>query len=64
MKNAKLAISPDLRRGIGRFLENLRAERNASAHTLRAYSNELERFGAYLGPDMRWKQIDHVTIRG
>ncbi|HEX7289242.1 MAG TPA: tyrosine recombinase XerC [Candidatus Angelobacter sp.] len=64
MKPAKAAIGPELRRGIGRFLDHLRSERNASAHTLRAYDNELERFGAYLGPDMRWKQIDHVTIRG
>jgi integrase/recombinase XerC len=31
---------------------------------MRAYRNELLRFGGYLGPDIRWKDIDHVFIRG
>lgn len=57
-------ISPEIRKGIARFLDHLRAERNASAHTLRAYTNELHRFGEYLGPDVRWKDVDHVFIRG
>ena len=56
--------SPEIRKGIARFLDYLRAERNASAHTLRAYSNELRRFAEYLGPDVRWKDVDHVFIRG
>lgn len=64
MKQAAVPISAELRRGIGRFLEHLRAERGASAHTLRAYSNELQRFALYLGPESRWKEVDHVTIRG
>jgi integrase/recombinase XerC len=64
VKQAAVPISADLRRGIGRFLEHLRAERGASAHTLRAYSNELQRFALYLGPESRWKEVDHVTIRG
>lgn len=55
--------SPEIRKGIARFLESLRGERNASAHTLRAYNNELQRFATYLGPDIRWKDIDHVYIR-
>jgi integrase/recombinase XerC len=64
MKQPAVAMSPELRRGIGKFLDHLRSERNASVHTLRAYGNELQRFAAYLGPEGRWKQIDHVTIRG
>jgi integrase/recombinase XerC len=56
--------STEIQRGIGKFLDSLRGERNASAHTLRAYNNELRRFAEYLGPDGRWKEIDHVTIRG
>lgn len=54
----------EIQKGISRFLEALRSERSASAHTLRAYRNELFRFAGYLGPEMRWKDVDHVTIRG
>jgi integrase/recombinase XerC len=56
--------SPEIRRGVQKFLDYLRAERNASAHTLRAYNNELQRFAVYLGPEIRWREIDHVFIRG
>lgn len=38
-------------------------ERNASAHTIKAYTGDLEKFAAYVG-DAGWKQIDHVRIRG
>jgi integrase/recombinase XerC len=63
--NARPAvISPEIRKGIQKFLEYIRAERNASVHTLRAYGNELQRFAEYLGPDIRWKEVDHVFIRG
>ncbi len=58
------AISPEIRKGIHKFLEYMRAERNASAHTLRAYRNELQRFAEYLGPEIGWKEVDHVFIRG
>src|SRR5579859_5119211 len=58
------AANPQIRKEIEKFLESLRAERNASVHTLRAYGNELARFAEYLGPEMRWKDVDHVTIRG
>jgi integrase/recombinase XerC len=56
--------SPEIRKGIAGFLEHLRGERHASAHTLRAYRNELSRFSEYLGPEIRWKDIDHVFLRG
>ena len=46
----------------GRFLRSLR-ERNASVHTLKAYTGDLGKFAAYVG-DAGWKQIDHVRIRG
>jgi integrase/recombinase XerC len=64
MKVAKIQVSTEIQRGIRKFLDSLRGERNASTHTLRAYSNELSRFAEYLGPEARWKEIDHVTIRG
>ncbi len=64
MKPAPAAISPEIGKGIRKFLDALRGERHASMHTLRAYRNELERFAQYLGPELRWKDVDHVSIRG
>ncbi len=55
--------SAEVRRGMNAFLQTLQGERNASAHTLRAYRNELKRFGAFLGPDIQWKDVDHVMVR-
>ncbi len=49
-------------RSISDFLRVLR-ERNASAHTIKAYSGDLEAFSAHSG-SRGWKSIDHVTIRG
>ena len=48
------------------FLRHLR-ERNASAHTIKAYAGDLDVFAAYIGsktgnPD--WNSIDHIAIRG
>jgi len=43
-------------------LHSLR-ERNVSAHTIKAYSGDLELFAAYVGP-RKFDQIDHVTVRG
>jgi len=64
MKPEAPKTSREIARGIGKFLDSLRGERNASPHTLRAYRNELGRFAEYLGPELRWKDVDHVSIRG
>ncbi len=49
------------------FLRHLR-ERNASAHTIKAYTGDLDVFAAYIGGLDRkiidWKAIDHIAIRG
>jgi integrase/recombinase XerC len=45
-----------------KFLASLR-QRNASAHTIKAYSGDLENFCAYVG-SRTWHEIGHVTIRG
>jgi integrase/recombinase XerC len=44
------------------FLRHLR-ERNASAHTIKAYTGDLDVFSAYIG-SRNWKTIDHIAIRG
>src|ERR1700674_5957506 len=44
------------------FLRHLR-ERNSSAHTIKAYSRDLDNFAAYIG-SRGWKTIDHIAIRG
>ncbi len=44
------------------FLRHLR-ERNASAHTIKAYTGDLDGFAAYIG-SRGWKTIDHIAIRG
>src|SRR5450755_557318 len=44
------------------FLRHLR-EKNASAHTIKAYAGDLDVFGAYIGT-RDWKRIDHIAIRG
>jgi len=44
------------------FLRHLR-ERNASAHTIKAYTGDLDVFAAYIG-SRNWKAIDHIAIRG
>ena len=49
-------------RATDEFLRHLR-ERNASAHTIKAYAGDLDTFAAYIGP-RPWKAIDHIAIRG
>jgi integrase/recombinase XerC len=44
------------------FLRHLR-ERNASAHTIKAYTGDLDVFASYIG-SRGWKAIDHIAIRG
>jgi integrase/recombinase XerC len=44
------------------FLRHLR-ERNASAHTIKAYTGDLDVFAAYIG-SRGWQTINHIAIRG
>jgi len=54
--------SPEIRKGMEAFLKSL-IGKNASEHTVRAYRNELARFAQFLGPEIQWKNVDHVFIR-
>ena len=49
-------------KAVADFLRHLR-ERNASPHTIKAYSGDLANFAAYAG-SRGWKSIDHIAIRG
>ena len=49
-------------RAVDQFLGVLR-QRNASAHTVKAYAGDLDSFSAYVGT-RDWKRIDHIAIRG
>ena len=59
MKQHKRTI---VERATDDFLRHLR-ERNASAHTIKAYTGDLDVFAAYIG-SRGWKTIDHIAIRG
>jgi integrase/recombinase XerC len=49
-------------RAVDQFLRSLR-ERNASPHTIKAYTGDLDAFAAYASA-VDWRTIDHLKIRG
>jgi integrase/recombinase XerC len=49
-------------KAIDKFLQSLR-QRNASVHTIKAYTGDLNNFAAYVGL-RNWRNINHVAIRG
>jgi integrase/recombinase XerC len=57
-----LAPRTTVGKAVADFIRHLR-ERNASQHTIKAYSRDLSLFAAYAG-SRGWKQIDHIAVRG
>lgn len=57
----KVSRTP-VEKSIDKFLHSLR-QRNASVHTIKAYTGDLKTFAAYVGP-RNWRSVGHLTIRG
>ncbi len=55
-------MKPTVQKSVTQFLQSLR-QRNASVHTIKAYSGDLAEFTAYIG-SRGLEQIDHLAIRG
>jgi integrase/recombinase XerC len=62
MTELPISDMSDVQKALTRFLSSL-GERNASKHTIKAYKQDLGSFAAYVG-SRKWREIDHVTIRG
>jgi integrase/recombinase XerC len=49
---------------VDEFLRSLKAQRNASEHTVLAYKKDLNKFCIYAGKDLDWRKVDHQNVRG
>ncbi|MGA8270934.1 MAG: tyrosine recombinase XerC [Candidatus Sulfotelmatobacter sp.] len=59
---ANKPVKTTVGKAVADFIRHLR-ERNASPHTIKAYTQDLGLFATYAG-SRGWKQIDHIAVRG
>lgn len=59
---ASMTKRTPVEKSVDQFLSTLR-QRNASAHTIKAYTQDLNNFGGYIG-SRNWRDVDHLIIRG
>lgn len=65
MKSGREPGAGSMRKNIDEFLEYLKYERNASAHTIDAYRRDLLQLAAYLDSrKIRLSQTDNLVLRG
>lgn len=62
MPNNKDSRQTEIAKAVTKFISSLR-QRNASFHTIKAYTGDLENFASYVG-SRKWRDIDHIVIRG
>jgi len=62
MRTAAKQSRTTVEKAVEQFLRSL-CERNASPHTIKAYTGDLDNFSAYVG-QRSWSAIDHLTVRG
>jgi integrase/recombinase XerC len=62
MNSAAKSSRTPVEKATDKFLHSLR-QRNASIHTIKAYTGDLGNFAVYVG-SRNWRSIDHLTIRG
>ena len=59
---ASMTKRTPVEKSVDQFLSALR-QRNASVHTIKAYTQDLNNFAAYIG-SRNWRDVDHLIIRG
>lgn len=57
------AIQSKLQKDVDAFLRYMHSEKKASEHTVTAYRKDLKKFCEFAGPEIVWRDVDHLLIR-